>query len=155
MDGSRFDTAAKALANGTSRRSVLKGIVFGAAAIATGRITSVEAAICTAPGPRAFCNADSECCGDAVCLGGGCTCTGNFKQCGSRCIPKTQTCTVCGSSGPVQRCNGVCQDTTSNNMNCGRCGNTCAFRHSCSNGHCCPNGKIWCDGMCKQINQCV
>ena len=154
MDGSRFDTAAKALANGTSRRSVLKGIVFGAAAIATGRITSVEAAICTAPGPRAFCNADSECCGDAVCLGGGCTCSGDFKQCGSRCIPKTQICLICGS-GPIRNCSGVCIDTRINNANCGACGRSCGTKQSCSNGHCCAQGTIWCDGVCKPLNQCV
>ena len=153
MDGTRFDDAARQLANGMSLRTVLRGLVAGVAGIFAAKAISA-AAVCTPPGPMNYCNFDVECCANAICNGGVCRCASGYKQCGSQCIPTSQTCLIRGAAGPIKRCNGTCTDTRSDRKNCGSCGNVCGLKQSCSNGHCCAPGKIWCDGVCKPMIEC-
>jgi hypothetical protein len=154
MDGTRFDAMTRGIAKAGNRRSFLRGLVGGAAALAASR-TLAAAATCTPPGPRNFCNFDSECCLNAVCSGGACACGSGFKQCGTSCIASTQTCLICNAGGPIKSCNGTCTDTRTDRANCGFCGHACGLKQSCSNGHCCAPGTIWCDGVCKPLSQCA
>lgn len=156
MDGTRFDAVARGLAKARTRRTFLRGLLGGGAAVAASRAISAAAtAACTPPGPRNFCNFDGECCSGAICSGGACTCGSGFKQCGATCIPTTQTCLVCGGGGPIKSCNGTCVDTSRDTHNCGYCGNACGLKQSCQSGHCCPPATTWCDGSCKPLSQCV
>jgi hypothetical protein len=152
MDGTRFDSAARAIATGTSRRAVLRGLIAGIAGVLTAKALPASAAAIPLGD---YCNFDVECVSHGICQGGICRCASGFKPCGTQCIPSTQTCLVCGAGGPIKPCSGGCTDTRSDRNNCGYCGNTCGIKQICSNSHCCPQGKIWCDGVCKPLNQCT
>ena len=153
MDGGRFDGAAKALARGVSRRAVLRGLLGGVVATAAAR--ALPSAACTPPGPRNFCNADSECCGTSRCLLGACTCPTGTKACGDRCIAQADTCGPSYCPAGFAACGTRCVDSSRDRANCGGCGRSCAVGQSCSNGRCCPKGRVFCDGRCKPANQCV
>jgi len=48
-------------------------------------------------------------------------------------------------------CGGVCRETSSDNLNCGACGNICGIGTSGSNGACapaCQTGQVACGGAC-------
>jgi len=67
--------------------------------------------------------------------GGSATCDG--RTCSAQC-PRGQT-----------ECAGVCVNLTTDNANCGTCGNSCSAlsaRLQCSNGVCCVAGRTSCDG---------
>ena len=52
-------------------------------------------------------------------------------------------------SGSLKLCGTGCIDTTTNNLNCGSCGNACASPRSCGSGTCnCPSGYTDCNGTC-------
>ena len=73
MDSDRFDRLSRGLANGVSRRGVLKGVFGGAAAVATGglaRRSATAQEVCVAAGET--CNALHPCCAGTECTGGVC-----------------------------------------------------------------------------------
>jgi hypothetical protein len=50
-------------------------------------------------------------------------------------------------------CAGTCIDPTTDNNNCGGCGNVCTGDQSCIAGRCgCPSGQILCGSACKDTN---
>lgn len=158
MDGTRFDSVARSLASGVSRRSVLKGAVAALAAAVTARtLPAVAAVTCTPPGntQTSACNTDVECCANSVCVYGRCRCASGYKGCGSTCIPTNQVCTVCNGGGPIKSCTGGCTDTRIDERNCGACGNSCGLKQTCSSGHCCGIGTVWCNGACRPLAQCA
>ena len=56
-----------------------------------------------------------------------------------------------GSNDPIcggELCAGDCVDTSTDEANCGACGNTCQPGTACIDGACCPAGQIECDGVC-------
>jgi hypothetical protein len=148
MDASRFDSLAKALAGRMSRRMLIRAAVAGGALSTIGVTRVQEASACTPPGPLNYCNAESECCSNAVCSLGICQCRSGFKQCGQFCVPLSQNCSSC----PVgwQRCNDTCINVQNDRFNCGSCGHQCPANNICSLGHCCPKGLNWCNGTCSQ-----
>lgn len=156
MDGTKFDAVARSFPIGVLRRPLLKGaIVELAATVAAPTIPA--AAACITPGTTmaSACNFDVGCCANAICQYGRGTCASGYKRCGSPCIPRIQTCLVCGGGGPIKSCNGACVDTSSDERNCGACGNVCGLKQACSSGHCCGIGTIWWNGSCRPLNQCV
>lgn len=154
MDAPRFDAVARSLASARSRRSFLRGLLGGGIAVVAASQATPAAAACIPPGPRNFCNFDVECCANAICSGGACSCRSGYKTCGTACIPTTQTCLVCGAGGPIKPCANGCTDTRTDRNNCGYCGNACGTKETCSNGRCCPFGTISCGGVCKPLSQC-
>ena len=55
--------------------------------------------------------------------------------------------TACGTGLTV--CGTGCVDTTTNNANCGTCGNACESPRTCGSGKCnCPSGYTDCNGQC-------
>ena len=84
MDDRRFDSLAKAVASGASRRSVLKGILgLGGAALAGGVLLDgdTDAARRPTPTPKPV-----KCPGNQVPVGGVCTCPGTAPyKCGPAC----------------------------------------------------------------------
>lgn len=118
MDDRTFDGLTKALASGTSRRRLVKGVLAGAVggAVSLAGTFGVReaAAVCKAYGQT--CVAGAECCT------GFCAAT---KRC--RCPAGTGF------------CNGACQPASafqSDPNNCGGCNNRCASTGTCTNGIC-------------------
>lgn len=154
MDGTRFDDLARELASGVTRRRFLRSLAGGAVAMMAGaRVVADTSATCTPPGPRNFCNADSDCCAGAICRFGACRCGAGFKQCGSRCVSISTQCGVCPTG--YQHCDGQCRNVQSDRYNCGSCHHACPANQTCSGGHCCPKGTIFCEGSCKMASQCL
>lgn len=57
-----------------------------------------------------------------------------------------------GSTCPGLSCSGVCTDPSTDNANCGKCGNVCPAFATCTNGACiCDKGKR-CGNKCVQLN---
>lgn len=154
MDGIRIDEVSRALARGTSRRAVLKGLFAGVAAAVGVRALPAAAAVCTPPGPLNYCNSDAECCGDSLCRGGICTCPTGQKICQGSCIASTATCGPSYCPAGFTPCGGVCKDLQRDVNNCGSCGRACGPSKICSNGQCCPKGTVFCNGTCKMASQC-
>jgi hypothetical protein len=154
MDGMRFDNVSRALASGTSRRRVIKGLFAGVVAALGAKALPAAAETCTPPGPRAFCNFDVECCDESVCRGGVCTCPSGMKECKGGCIPRGNTCGPTYCPAGFKSCAGICKDVSRDVNNCGYCGHVCGIGKTCSNGQCCPKGKVFCNGTCKMASQC-
>lgn len=55
--------------------------------------------------------------------------------------------------GGTTLCNNKCVDTSLDTANCGGCGVTC--NGWCSNFQCCPQGQLYCGGVCKPAAQCA
>ena len=153
MDGTRFDTAAKALARGMTRRTVIKGLFAGLGTVAVSR-TPAAALTCTPPGGLNYCNADSECCDNGLCRNGICQCPTGEKICGTGCIPLAQTCGPTYCPVGFRTCGGTCIDITRDSRNCGSCGVTCGVGKICSNSHCCGKGLVFCSGACRLASTC-
>jgi len=70
------------------------------------------------------------------------------------CDPSTQ-CLNCASRGMIE-CGDTCVDHSTDEGNCGTCGNSCVYGEICYNGNCyvicegcgCPPGLIDCGGTC-------
>jgi len=61
-----------------------------------------------------------------------------------------QTCSPATLGANVRQCAGVCMDTTSDDANCGACGNACIGGATCSGTTCaCTGGQTLCGGVCR------
>jgi len=50
-------------------------------------------------------------------------------------------------------CNGTCNDTSVDLLNCGSCGNICPLGKTCLNGKClCPADLAFCNGTCVDVS---
>ncbi|MEA2597212.1 MAG: hypothetical protein QOF01_3681 [Thermomicrobiales bacterium] len=119
MDGRRFDDISKALAAGTSRRSVLARLVAGVAGgvLGAGSIAAGEAA--SKRGPGRTCRETANCVAGAKCVKGDrgrkvCSCVDGREACRDQCVdPNTAYLNDprnCGSCG--KRCrSGICCTT--------------------------------------------
>lgn len=156
MDPDRFDTLARKVATGTSRRRVVTGIVAGLAAPRLpGLAGDVGAATCKKTGKP--CDRNSDCCDHAECPGNKCRCKKGFKDCNRKCYNLDTDEKHCGrcdtKCGAGERCcDGDCVDLDTDDGNCGSCGNPCADTEGCVGGTCvvppggCPPGADNCDG---------
>lgn len=154
VDATRFDAAAKSLAHGMSRRRVLRGLLAGVAATVTSRALPA-AATCTPPGFPNYCNADSECCDNGLCINGICQCPAGKKKCGDGCIDQSRTCGPQYCPTGYRQCGSQCIDTTRDHDNCGSCGHVCGIGATCSNSHCCAKGYVYCNGACRLSSNCT
>ena len=99
-----------------------------------------------------------------ACCGGACTDESsdpaNCNACGSACTaaPDNGAAACIGNacsftcSGALTACPSVdpaaCVDATSDNNNCGSCGNVCPAGLTCANSSCCPASQTLCNGVC-------
>jgi len=159
-----FDALARGLAQGVSRRDVLKGLGAVAAGTAVlsmvGCGTSGTAEKCVTCGRQCvFLSSNPDHCGscgkrcaeDEFCGSGG-TCYKKFNTCPETCCANTPTapfsdCPQCGTTGS--------KTNLGNDLsNCGLCGRHCetfADSFRCIHGHCtfCPESWTYCpDGAC-------
>lgn len=130
MDDQRFDDLARTLAVGVDRRSILRRIGAGIAAL--GLLGAARSVVDAAPSP---CN--------VLCA----------DQPGPRGAQCRQTCKAC-AGGPEAVCydevtkSFTCISITDDPSNCGGCGVVCAETYTaCSGGQCvCPAGTLTCSG---------
>lgn len=149
MDSNRFDDLTRALADGISRRQVLKLFV----ATVVGGLVSTEPS-----GGSASCPPGTVSCGNT------CVDTSinplNCGGCGLYCPPESY-CSGgrCYCNAGLSVCYGKCVNTNSDPSNCGSCGNNCFVAAAvCMNGICqCGSpafawGEKLCSGMCVDTN---
>ncbi len=128
MDDRRFDVLTKALAGGSSRRSILKGLLGFGGALTTAGVVGVDAARRPAPTPKPV-----SCPGQQFWDGAECVCPNDLFECGPDC---------CGSS--EQCCDNACCPYGSvciAEEQCCPVGRVCP---SYPSGSCCPNGTLCC-----------
>jgi hypothetical protein len=137
MDHQRFDAITRAMAGGTSRRRVLKGLAGGALGglVALVGMGDAEARRCRPIGRN--CRAHADCCTDH------CNNDGDLYQC--TCPPGLGDCDG----------DGACETDVTTVTNCGACGNDCSAGQpantiaACTLGQCsyaCRTGFGDCDG---------
>ena len=129
MDHQRFDAITRAMAGGTSRRRVLKGLAGGALGglVSLIGIGGAEARRCRPIGRN--CRAHADCCTDH------CNNDGNLYQC--TCPPGLGDCDG----------DGACETDVTTVTNCGACGNDCTANQPANTVAACTNGA--CDYACK------
>ncbi|HKG25993.1 MAG TPA: hypothetical protein VKB09_10125, partial [Thermomicrobiales bacterium] len=75
-----------------------------------------------------------------VCADGKCTCPDDSIPCADSCCDPALECAdgVCVEpcDPPYQRCNGTCIDPSTDQTNCGACGNVCSTGDECQFGEC-------------------
>jgi len=171
MDSNRFDDITKALATGTSRRKMVKGLLAGAAGIVgLRRVATLEAApTCRALGES--CRTDASCCSGQhlFCQQIGatgaqrCECETGFINCGGVCVAGPGPCCVEGQVA----CGGACFNECPSGevFNTATCTCECASGTTRCNGECvtnctggqvlqadctcaCPTGSEVCQGNC-------
>lgn len=131
MDQQRFDDLSRALATGTSRRRVLRGLTGSVLGGVLGLLGLEEAAAaCRLIGQR--CNANKPCCRGAVCTAKGvCRCA------------KTRGFLPCNGDATT------CVNTNTSEEHCGACNNPCGPNEICQSGTCvCATGFHRCGGNC-------
>jgi hypothetical protein len=72
-------------------------------------------------------------------------------QCVTPCTTIGGSCSQSGDCCSGACCNGTCTDLSSNNNNCGTCGNICDACSTCQSGTCvssCPSGQACLNGTC-------
>ena len=161
----RFDTLAKSLAGGLSRREALRcfGGFVGGSLLAFVGIDSKASAKHhkppPPPPPPSPCDVqcqrlqkisrnkefDVTACKDT------CDTCGQGPQTCMTSIEKFFCC-----SGPTSLCcDGIrCVDTSSDNNNCGSCGNRCSAQHLCRSGHCVAHDSCPLTGRCPNVPSC-
>ena len=158
MDSQQFDDLTRALATGSSRRKVLKGLFAGVAgAVGLRRVTPANAATCRNLGEA--CRNDSSCCSgqglfcDTVGTTGAqrceCDLSQGFVNCGGQCFS-----TNC-PAGATFSCAGGCQCPSGSEL-CGatgseRCFVTCPTGQTRNPTTCaceCPSSQELCNGAC-------
>ena len=148
MEPSRFDDLTKALATSTSRRQALKTIAAATVGsiLGLGRLsTAFGAPKCHRNGLG--CDTNSQCCSGYCQNGEKCTC------------PPAPACTTppnntCPCPSGQTCCSGTCTDLSSDNNNCGSCGNKCDACSTCQSGTCvssCASGQVCLNGSCCAI----
>ncbi len=170
MDQQRFDDLTRALATGTSRRRMLRGLTGGVLGGVLGLAGLQEAsAACRVIDQK--CDANNPCCKGAKCANRHCVCktAAGYEAClgpGSRCIntntdeahcgacftpcPPTATCVdgACVCPNGTTPCNGQCVNTLTDENNCGSCGYICPDRGVCAEGGCfCPTPSYYCQNV--------
>jgi hypothetical protein len=158
MDDRRFDSLARSLANGASRRSVLKGILgLGGAAVAGGTLLDgkTEAARRPTPTPKPV-----RCPGNQTPVGGVCTCPDTAPyECGPACCtgeagdPPSPTHTECCDNAC---CHGTCYGEElccPTNPGPGEQPPTHQICSSAQGVECCPADQDCCevDGCCETV----
>jgi hypothetical protein len=92
--------------------------------------------------------------GQCVCPNGGTLCPGNTGS--NTCVDSTTDPLNCGSCGSSCAAGEGCCNRTCNNLstalNCGSCGNACSGGKTCQGGVCaCPQGQTECGGVCRDL----
>lgn len=125
MDDRRFDAFVRQLANGQSRRTLLKGLLgLGGVALAgTATAGTAGAARRTTPTPKPV-----GCPGIQAWNGTACDCPGSLTNCGPDCCNTT-----------VPRGNPAHSEC---------CDNACCFGECYGEERCCPTGQVVCSGNC-------
>lgn len=143
MDDLRFDSIARFLASGRSRRDVLKAMLgLGSGLAATSAFDSAEAARRPAPAPKA-----PTCPGQQVWSDGACVCPTGDK-CGPDCCPDGATC--CDNAC----CYGTCYGEE---LCCPSSQEWCAVSDECcpADWSCCPGFGCIAPGSCCNDSDCA
>jgi hypothetical protein len=128
MDDRRFDSLVKALAAGTNRRSVLKGLLgIGGIAAVSSSIGQADVDAARRPSPTP---SPPTCPGQQVFQDGQCACPPGLEKCGPDC---------CNSSAPKP---------SPDHSEC--CDNACCHGHCYGEELCCP----WPRAFCPEAQEC-
>ena len=146
-----FDDCDKQIADGCEVNTTNDVANCGACGNKCAAGSSCLAGVCQAVNCQMTgCPGGTTCCG-TLCIntatdlancgncGNKCAAGANLCQSGACCFPQTGGGEVCGSivcAAPLQACNNVCVDESTDPGNCGFCGNTCAAGSTCVNGMC-------------------
>jgi hypothetical protein len=174
MDGHRFDNIARALAGGTSRRSVLKGLVGGLAGVVALRATHTSAQ--TPCQTSDDCGARQFCCrgacydfGITICHATGSSSNpytsitisnnglaGHCDHTNDLILAPGEGCPTCVAEPISTTCAGVACGSATNN--CGdtvECPNTCGACEMCSDTNACVASGAACgESCCDNSQQC-
>ncbi len=163
MDHQRFDDLTRALASGTSRRTMLKRIAGGAAGATLAMMgADTLAAKCRDIGKP--CQSDAQCCSRFCSPDFKCACPAGTDVCNGECVTCTggqvvnPTTCACQCPTGTTLCNGQCVDLQTDENNCGACGETCLNNGLCGGGGCfCPTPSFYCsnsDACCVSGQTC-
>jgi hypothetical protein len=143
----QFDRLAKTLADGASRRDVLRRLGGG---LATALLASLglNGAWGQAPACITYCSAFTGR-KKQNCLAACEACGGDTKR---LCPSKTSDNVACCGPETPDCCNGTCTNLQTDSAHCGSCETFCGFFQACCSGHCCP-GELdkCCDGVCRDV----
>jgi hypothetical protein len=159
MDNCRFDNLTREIATRADRRTALKALAGGIAALAT--LVRVELGLAQEVGIQAdctfngnACRRDSQCCSlncnrrnRCKCAGAGARCQTDAGCCTGYCRGATPTCRCIPNDSPVAcQTHGDCCSRNCRNGTC-RCiqrGDLCRSSSQCCNESRCPNGDCTC-----------
>ncbi|HEV3256536.1 MAG TPA: hypothetical protein VG013_06640 [Gemmataceae bacterium] len=160
----RFDTLARSLAGGLSRREALRclgGFVGGTliACLGMGK-ASAKTKKKPPPPPPGPCTVQ---CKKLQSIARNNTefdfptCLAKCTDCGQpqQTYMVTVTTFACCTGTTTYACSGIsCTDTTTDNSNCGSCGNRCSAQHFCSNGKCIAHDSCPLVARCPNVPKC-
>lgn len=131
MDPERFDGIVRSLAEGGSRRRVLRGLAGAALGAVLASRGDAGAARCQYLGEH--CDARRPCCSGKRCVAGRCRCRAGRPECG-----------------------GSCPDLRTNDYHCGRCDRRCVNGRHCEGGECVvpPPGSVRRRKLCARTADC-